>query len=280
IAMIGDEIIDPLTYSAKNPLSDLPAFDVATNGDRGVVVWEELDPARGEIHGMTFSKSGFEHAADGGVARLTISPPTSDADSPRLAPHGDGYWIAWTARAPEPAFDSGIEGPGETPSYRWLEVATLDANGARTSDPKKLTPLQGHVAGYDVATHDGVSELVFRDAQETSADEGTTLFGISFADKWSLTPDPIANAGVGRAVPDLLSTRHLTWALSPDTSDAMKLFPILPEKAPPSDEPLLKGARPIALRDSGSGSEILAVTMPEGPTSAGEAEIELISCAR
>ncbi len=279
IAMIGDEIIDPRTYSAKNPLSDLPAFDVATNGDRGIVVWEQLYPTRGEIHAMTFTKSGFDHASDGGVSYLTISPPTSDADSPRLAPHGDGYWIAWTARAPEPTVDSGIEGPGESPSYRWLEAATLDANGSRTSDPKKLTPTQGHIAGYDLATHDGTSEVVARDAQEASADEGTALFRITLTGNPS-SLDPIANSGIGRAVPVVFGSSLATWALVPDTNDAMTLFPIAPAKAPASVEPLLKGARPIAWRDAAAGPEIVAVTLPTGQTGAGEAEIELISCSR
>ena len=280
IAMIGDEVVDLLTYSAKNPISDLPAFDVATSGDRGIVAWEQLYPTRGEIHAMTFTKSGFEHpAGDAGATWLALSPPSSDADSPRVAPRGDGYWIAWSARAPEPEVDSGIEGPGESPSYRWLEAATLDAKGARTSDPKKLTPTQGHIAGFDVATHDGASEIVARDAQESSADEGTTLLRITLADKASAI-DPIANAGVGRAVPVSLGSSSGSWALVPDTNDATMLFPLSPTKAPASIEPLLKGARPLAIRDTGAGTEILAVRLPEAQTSAGEAIIMLVSCGR
>lgn len=280
IAMIGDEVIDLRTYSAKNPISDLPEFDVATNGVRGIVAWEQLNPARGEIHAMAFTKSGFDHAAgDAGVGWLTLSPPSSDADSPRLAPRGDGYWITWSARAPEPEVDSGIEGPGESPSYRWLEAATLDANGSRTGDPKKLTPTQGHVAGFDVVTHDGASEIVARDAEESSPDEGTTLFRITLADKPSLV-DPIANAGIGRAVPVALASQTTSWALVPDTSDATMLFPISPAKGAASNEPLLKGARPLAIRDAGAGAEILAVRLPEAQASAGEAIILLISCGR
>lgn len=281
---IGREVVDLLTYSAKNPMFDLAAFDVATEGERGIVAWERTFPTRGEIDVATFTKSGIEHAAaDAGGPFLAASPPSSDADSPRVAPRGDGWWIVWSARAPEPTVDSGIEGPGESPSYRWLEAAALDTNGVRIGDPKKLTPVQGHVAGFDLVTHAGAAELVGRDAEEAAVDEGTTLFRITLADKPSAV-DPLASSGIGRAVPVVVGSDAEAWAIVPSTTDATELFPIFPDKRAASTEPLLKGARPLGFRRSGAGAEVLAVTLPEGQagasSSALEADLEVLSCGR
>jgi hypothetical protein len=285
VAMIGEAIIDVLAYSAKDPgLQDIPARDVVTSGDHGAVVWDFADPSRGHVRFLSFTKSGFDHP-DGGIPYVEVAPVSSDADSPRLAPRaGGGYWAVWVARKDEPTTDaSTIEGPGETPTFRWLEAAPLDAQGTRVGAVAKLVPEFWHAGGYDLATTREGAEVVVRDATEEK-DEGCTLGQITLSDK---VDGPAALAvDVGRAEPDLVTTAianggSVSWVVTPDLNDATRIIPLRKIGAQaqlPSVEPLLRSARALALRSANSGVELLAMHALSVAGSPDQAEIMLISC--
>lgn len=285
VAMIGEEVVDPLAYAAKDPvISDIPAIDVAVVGDHGAVVWDFADPSRGHVRFESFSKSGFDHG-DGGLPFVEVAPLTSDADSPRIAPRaGGGYWGIWVARKTDAEPDaSTIEGPGETPTLRWLEAAPLDDRGTRIGAVVKLTPDNGHVGGYDVITNTDGTDVVVRDAAE-STDEGTSIFRAHLAS--SASTAEIVATEIGRAEPDIVSTpiasgSPLSWIVTPDKTDATRIIPLLKGGVPPlpSLEPLLRSARALALRSANSGAELLAMHALSVAGSPDQAEIMLISCA-
>ncbi len=284
VAMIDSVVVDPLLYDAKDPvLEDLPGFDVAVAGDHAAVVWDFADAARGHVRFISFSKNGFDKG-DGGIPFVDVAPVTSDADSPRIAPRaGGGYWGIWVARKAEPPTDaSAIEGPGETPTLRWLEAAPLDEHGTRVGAVVKLTPDSGHVGGYDVVSNAEGTDVVVRDVTE-SADEGTSLFRTHLSE--SAAPADLFASEIGRAEPDVVSTpiangSTLSWTVTPDMNDATRIIPLLKGGTPPlpSVEPTLKSARALALRTANSQPEMLAMHALSVAGSPDQAEIMLISC--
>ncbi|MEO7111571.1 MAG: hypothetical protein ABI183_14115 [Polyangiaceae bacterium] len=285
VAMIGSEVIDPFTFSRKDPvLSDIPVLDVAVSGDHGAAVWDFADPARGHVRFISFSKSGFDHL-DGGLPYVEVAPISSDADSPRIAPRaGGGYWGIWVARKVEgPTDASTIEGPGESPTFRWLEAAPLDDHGTRTGAVVKLTPDSAHAGGYDVLTNNDGTDVIVRDATETP-DEGTSIFRAHLSEKTS--PAEIFASEIGRAEPDVVTTQSggasTSWVVLPDMNDATRIVPIAKFGSGipvPSIEPLLRSARALTLRSANSGVELLAMHALSVGGSPDQAEILLISCA-
>jgi hypothetical protein len=299
VALIAEQFTDLANRLAKDPpLSDIPSFDVMAAGERGIIAWDFLDPLGGNIRVLNLSKDGVE-AHDAGLAYLQISPSGTDADTPRLAPRkGGGYWAIWIARKVEPTSDaSAIEGPGETPTTKWLEAAPLDDHGNRAGDVVHLTPSSGHIAGYDLlVTSDGV-DVIARDATESSADDGTTLVRVRLSEKGtdkSGSVEIIADE-IGRAVPDVVTTAmpsgSIAWAVVPDQNDATRIVPIRSLAGAagariesPSIEPLLRSSRALALRSAAQsangGVELLAVRAASGSAPPDQAEITLVSCSR
>ncbi len=285
VAMIGEEVIDLFTYGAKNPIiSDIPALDVVVSGDHGAVVWDFADASRGHVRFISFSKNGFDKG-DGGIPYVDVAPLTSDAESPRLAPRvGGGYWGIWVARKVEfPTDASAIEGPGEAPTFRWLEAAPLDDHGTRVGAVVKLTPDSGHVGGYDVVTNSEGTDVVVRDTTE-ALDEGTSLYRVHLSANASAAE--IIATEIGRAEPDVVTSTianggSISWVVTPDLNDATRIIPLRNIGALislPSVEPLLRSARALALRSANSGVELLAMHAASSAGAPDQAEIMLISC--
>jgi len=282
VALVADTVVDALAWSAKQPpISDLPDLDVAVSGDRGLVIWDHETPKGSEILTLGFDKNGFDKS-DAGTA-LVASPATADDEDPRLAPRTGGYWALWVARKVEDDATDASEGPGESPSLRWLEAAPLDPRGARVGEPIRLTPTDGHVAGFDLLAHDGRTDVVLRDGAESTTDEGTSLLAITIADKPS-SSSVLAAGGIGRAVPVVVAGVGGALALVPDPADATKILPLAAAPgasfALPSLEPQLKGARALVAKPAGNGADLLAVRLSGASSAADEAEIILVSCAR
>ncbi|MEO8801466.1 MAG: hypothetical protein ABI551_26490 [Polyangiaceae bacterium] len=275
VAVIAETVI---ALPAKDSLlSEAPDLDVAVAGDRGVVVWDEETPKGSQIHVLSFDKSGFAKN-DSGLP-LPISPPGADDEDPRLAPRAGGYWAVWVGRNVEDDSTDASEGPGESPSTRWLEAAPIDARGVRVGEPLRMTPTDGHIAGFDLLAHDGVTDIVARDGAESMTEEGTSLLHVTLADKPSAS-SILAAGGIGRAVPVVVATAGGGLVVVPDLADATKILPILPSGALPSLEPTLKGARALVAKTTENGADLLAVRLSGATLTADDAEIVLASCAR
>ncbi|MGK3997846.1 hypothetical protein [Sorangium sp. So ce1024] len=201
------------------------ALDIAASGERAVIVWDDVtrDGKRSQI---------MLASADVGSLRSVTSPrpvsqPSTDAETPRVIARPGGYWLAYIARADEPARRAPVKegeelnedtaAAGETIAHQWLEVAPLDQTGALTATPRAVTPKNGHVLAYDLTLgEDGGVLLAFRDDDTPSGSIGgrisavlVRLGGVSEprvlvgGDRAEDTP-PEAALGVGAGVPALL----------------------------------------------------------------------------
>ncbi|WP_437780476.1 hypothetical protein [Sorangium sp. So ce1097] len=201
------------------------ALDIAASGERAVIVWDDVtrDGKRSRI---------MLASADVGSLRSVTSPrpvsqPSTDAETPRVIARPGGYWLAYIARAEEPArraapkegeeINEDTAAAGETIAHQWIEVAPLDATGALTAAPRAVTPKDGHVLAYDLTPgeDDGVI-LAFRDDDTPSGSIGGRISAVQVrlggvgeprvlvgGDRDQDTP-PEAALGVGAGVPALL----------------------------------------------------------------------------
>ncbi|WP_437998609.1 hypothetical protein WMF26_50845 [Sorangium sp. So ce185] len=200
------------------------ALDIAASGERAVIVWDDVtrDGKRSRI---------MLASADVGTLRSVtsarpVSQPSTDAEMPRVIGRPGGYWLAYVARAEEPARKAAekptdgnedTEAAGETITHQWLEVVPLDEAGALTSTPRAITPKDGHVLAYDLtlAGDDGLL-LAFRDDDTPSGSIGGRISAVLArlggaseprvlvgGDREQDAP-PEAALGVGAGVPALL----------------------------------------------------------------------------
>lgn len=197
---------------------DSLAFDVAVN-PRPLVVWDEdaIGKKRGQIRGALLAKE---------VAVLPpLSPPTSDAETPRLLSSGDTTWLVWVSRreVQYAVTDKELpkEGPSSRPFLSWLEVARVDGHGA-ASEVKTLTSPYGRVVAFDIASNERIPEVVFRSDEAWTDHGGGALLRIA-ASGGPVTP---LASGVGTAIPRAIGVGafgHLLVYV--DTADATWLAP-------------------------------------------------------
>lgn len=200
------------------------ALDIAASGERAVIVWDDVtrDGKRSRI---------MLASADVGTLRSVtsarpVSQPSTDAETPRVIGRPGGYWLAYIARAEEPARkaaakkDDGDEdtaAAGETIAHQWIEVVPLDETGALTATPRAVTPKNGHVLAYDLTLgeDDGLI-LAFRDDDTPSGSIGGRISAVLVRLGGASEPrvlvggdrdqdaPPEAALGLGAGVPALL----------------------------------------------------------------------------
>ena len=234
------------------------AFDVAFGERGGLVAWDEdaIGLKNGDIKVATLDG---DRGAPLTVGATRIgSPIGTDAELPRVVARHGGYWLVWVASKPEESPDARadpnlLEGPGEVPSFHWLEVIALDDRGAPVGTTKKLTPATGHVAAFDLAPRAGgdVLDVIARDDDEAKDGSGGRILRITVRSPVAADP-PLAlvSEAVGRGTPDLIlaADKATSWLEFTDTSDRVRLVPLDEARAPlgpPSVEDALDGARPL-----------------------------------
>ncbi|WP_437967746.1 hypothetical protein WMF04_50820 [Sorangium sp. So ce260] len=200
------------------------ALDIAASGERAIIVWDDVtrDGKRSRI---------MLASADVGTLRSVtsarpVSQPSTDAEMPRVIGRPGGYWLAYIARAEEPARkaatkpsdgDEDTAAAGETITHQWLEVVPLDESGALTSTPRAVTPKDGHVLAYDLTLGDDDGlVLAFRDDDTPSGSIGGRISAVLVRLGGASEPrvlvggaseqdaPPEAALGVGAGVPALL----------------------------------------------------------------------------
>ncbi|WP_437599899.1 hypothetical protein WMF28_44435 [Sorangium sp. So ce590] len=202
------------------------ALDIAASGERAVIVWDDVtrDGKRSRI---------MLASADVGTLRSVtsarpVSQPSTDAEMPRVLGRPGGYWLAYIARAEEPAREAPTEpsdvnedtaAAGETITHQWLEVVPLDETGALTATPRAVTPRDGHVLAYDLTLSDDDGLLLaFRDDDTPSGSIGGRISAVLVRLGGASEPrvivggageqdgPPEAALGVGAGVPALLAS--------------------------------------------------------------------------
>lgn len=133
------------------------AFDLALEGDRVLVVWD--DEGAGGTRSRVWSASVALGALDAPSEPQALSRASHHAESPRLAPRPGGYWAAWIAEAPQPAAEpqraprSEHEGVRAAPSpERWVEIVAVDGDGAPRGSPRRVSKRSRKVLGFDLAS--------------------------------------------------------------------------------------------------------------------------------
>ncbi|MDC0680012.1 hypothetical protein [Sorangium atrum] len=281
------------------------ALDIAASGERAVIVWDDVtrDGKRSRI---------MLASADVGTLRSVtsarpVSQPSTDAETPRVIGRPGGYWLAYIARAEEPARkaaakkDDGDEdtaAAGETIAHQWIEVVPLDETGALTATPRAVTPKNGHVLAYDLTLgeDDGLI-LAFRDDDTPSGSIGGRISAVLVRLSGASEPrvlvggdrdqdaPPEAALGLGAGVPALLPGARGTGGQDPAKAAAAAWLAIANASGPTQlaaltargelegglrAEPALGRGEPIA-----ASAEALLVAQPAGKAM----KLALLRCA-
>ena len=222
------------------------AVDLAVTGARAIVVWDDVPQGheRSVIDLATLDVGTL--LGSGGCA---ITPPTMDADQPRLAPRPGGYWLSYLVHgdapteptaakndsddeqpAPEPTSkkpkkkpskkadnndDSDTEAAGEAIAHTWIELLPLDENGMSVGAARAVTPKDGRVIGYDLEDGaDGSAVLLYREDDTPNGSNGGQVKSIVAELGGVGEPRVIAEEGVGAGVPQLFGSWVVIHSMS------------------------------------------------------------------
>jgi hypothetical protein len=272
--------------SVKEERDDSLAFDLAWGENHGVVVWDEVaTSSRGVVRIAGFSAE--PHVGPG----RDVSPSDSDADSPRVIPHGNGFAVLWIARSPDPssaaADSSDLEAIGEPRTHGWLEMIAVDDQGTPRGPLRRLTSPGGHVTAFDLLQlgpgPKAVILVVARDDGEVVDGSGGALLRVRVTGDVVEPPVAFATDGLGRGAPTLVDgigavggggaqPPSLAWIAS---HEHLRLLPLDLEGAPsaaPSAELAMDDARPLMWLAAG---QILVAT-PLDPS----AQLRTFACTR
>jgi hypothetical protein len=257
---------------------DSLAFDLAP----GLVVWDEASAGpfpRGIIRAAELLPGDQVGPAH------DVSPADSDAEMPRLAPAAQGYTAFWLARRAEPqAPDAAApnEAVGDVRAYSWLESSG--------TPPRRLTSASGHVSAYDVEPLAGGDALVVaRDDGESVDGSGGALLRIRLHAGSADPPLALPGDGLGRGAPTFIDAPApwVSWIGPHEAARLLALDYSGTPVGPPSAEPLLDDARPLAfLHWLGPGPQptnLAASPAPKILAAApgdGAAQLRVIACSQ
>jgi len=263
---------------------DSLAIDLAP----GMLVWDEATTgpaAHGVIRAAVVSPDGHVGAPH------DVSPPESDADTPRIVASGAGYFVLWVARHPEPAMGPVDAAPppesiGEPRTLSWIEMVVVDAAGAPGGPVRHLTPVTGHVSAYDVRPLPWQARsavlVVARDQGEAVDGSGGSLLRVRAREDAIEPTLGFPTEGLGRGAPrlvDVAAEAHAPWLAWVDAHEAMRLLPLDTEGAPAgpaSPEPALEDRSPLLSLGGHDGGGRLLVAAPADPT----AQLQVLACGR
>jgi hypothetical protein len=235
---------------------DSLALDLATSGERGALVWDEVKDDKSRIVLATFRLTAIGTT----TAPRPVTTDKTDADSPRLVSRKGGYYLTYIARGAEltrpPQAEDDLstkkgkpgdeidESKGEHVVASWLEVIPLDEAGAPTAPALRVTPERGRVAGYDaIPSGDGML-LAWRNEESPTGAAGGQVKVVRVtaggsADSLSL------EEGAGDGVPVLMNG----WLSIPTLRGADMLARLDPEgktTEPIEPEPSIARGEPLA----------------------------------
>jgi len=198
------------------------AVDLASSGDRAVLVWDDVSKDGKRTMVMLESFDPQTMKADG--ASRPISSPKNDAEVPRLAGRPGGYWLAYAVvgegRKPKDE-DTGLGGEAIQP--RWVEVVPLDERGQPVALPRAVTPKDGHALAFDIeAAEDGGIIVAYRDDDTPSGSTGGRVLTVWVRLSGIGEPQLVTEEGTSTGVPDLLPG----WMAIASLSGATRLGPL------------------------------------------------------
>ena len=212
---IARVVDDQVTWGAElaQGRDESLAFDLAVGASRGIAVWDDVgkDRKRSSIQLATFDPSS-PHSV---TSARPVTGPKVDADSPRVVVRPGGFWLAYIARAESanatkkptaPGQDEREDAPpGEAIGNAWVEIAPLDDNGSPTAIPRRATPKNGNVLGFDLEIgDDGAAILAWRDDDTPTGSSGGRVSATLVRLGGIGEPRVLTDEEIGVGVPDLL----------------------------------------------------------------------------
>lgn len=265
------------------------ALDVAVASGRGVVTWDDVP--RGEKRSRVMF-AAFE------IAGMTltspakpISPPSGDAEIPKLTVRPGGYWIAYVTQGEEikkndkkaskkkkADDDEDVEerddrASGEAITHRWIEVAPLDEAGSPIAPPRAVTPKTGYVVSFDLDLgDDGAALLAYRDDDTPSGAAGGRLHSVLVRLSGASEPKVLSDDSRAAGAPDLLAgwiaiaSVHGPTQLASVGPKGDLLDALMPEPSLGSGEPIAASkAGLLWARPAGKSMRIGLVTCAKAP---------------
>jgi hypothetical protein len=271
---------DDVAWGAEIPAGrdESLAVDLAASGPRAVLVWS--DSSADDKHSSIMLAS-FDVATLRSVTRARpVSPPSRDADTPRLKARPGGTWLAYLVRGEDKKKkakatddDEDTASGGEPIINHWVEVVPLDEDGAPAGAPRAVTPRDGHVLAYDLELGDDGSALVaWRDDDTPSGSGGGRLSVVVARPGGVGEARVLEDEGGGAGVPDLLPG----WLAVTSATGRTKLAPMngkgelggeLGAEASLGSGELLAAARDVILvaRTAGKAMKLGVVRCAIGP---------------
>jgi hypothetical protein len=189
------------------PPGDSYAFDGAIVGARALVVFDEDRPVAGKLIGGIRARwvgaglgAGASTAGSGAAAGTLISPESSDAESPRIVATGQGFFVLWLTRVPEPAVEAGLEGAGEDRTYAFVEMRHLGADGQADAPVLRLTSPKGHVVAFEALPSAAGLSVYVQDEGARGDGAGGHLQRVDVAGSAARPPMELLPSGLGHAL--------------------------------------------------------------------------------
>lgn len=218
VARVGEDGKPAVVATVEQQADESTAFDVAWSADAALAAWDEDAPNKPDASYPSLSERGFVKVQplNAGAHPRVASPESSDADSPQLVARQGGFWLAWLARRVEEA-PSGVEGPGEDKSFRWVEAVMLDAKGEPAGPVRRISSDRGRAVSFDMAIANG-TDLVVVVQDEAAVSEGGGARLLRYVGGGNGSPGTdLVDGGVGHALADVVvaadgSRRWLAWS--------------------------------------------------------------------
>lgn len=238
------------------------AFDLGAHAGRALIVWDDWVTA--DHHGRVVAANvSFDVAPTAKVETRAITAPGVDAEAPRVTPRPGGYWLAWLVNPDVGAGSRRVYDPGGRESddratassgARWIEIVALDAAGGAEGKPRRLTPIEQRVVGYDLTgAADGSAWVVWRQDAPSPSSAGGRVFMAELRADGTEATSPVRDEDVGAGEPTFLfaGAAASPWLTFPDAQDRTLLMRVDASRA--VSPPLRLGP------DIGGGAALAAI---------------------
>jgi hypothetical protein len=260
------------------------AFALDAGPKSAMLAWDDWDSKAG--HGLVRSVVVAAGDVTKPSASAVLSGEHDDAEAPAVAARPGGFWVAWISnakRAPDRKERHEARDPAETVELemgpRYVTIAPFDEAGKPAGTPITVTPKEGHVMGFDLASgREGGALVTWRDDRASPGTAGGTvrlaLVRPDGSVDWRVVADDDVGAGAPSLVVDQTSSVQHGWLTLANEADALRLVAVDGDGHALDDlavEPSLGMATALSAR----GGKVF-VSRPAGKG----VELEVLSCEK
>lgn len=235
------------------------ALDLALGAGRGLLAWDEEAEGGGRVVVSAFDPETLSKVGE----PREVTAPGTDAESPRLIAHSNGFWLAYIRTSSDDAPAIAERYVTEQIGFRSIELISLDEDGNPQGSPRAITPREGHVAAFDIEALPGGEGLVFvwREDDGPSGSSGGRVKSLAFRNSEAEEleePTILEEERVGGGVPGIVG--H--WLAISDASDITRIGRL--SKALELDGPLAAESAIENGQVLAAHGDVLFVAQPRG----------------